>query len=89
MPAESLIVETRSQALEAALAGAGVALTDDAYAEKPAAEGRLRRLAARPLCVEEGYYVVHRPKPRNARAVHAFRDALLRAAASRRSDREE
>lgn len=74
-----LIVENRAQALDAALAGNGIALVDAAYVGPLIAEGRLHSLADTPLLLDDGYYAVHRPAPRNARAVYAFRDWLVAA----------
>ena len=71
--AKWLTVETRAQALDAALAGAGVALMDMAYIPTHVADGRLRTLAERPLQLQTGYYFVHAP---NARRLHLL--ALLR-----------
>lgn len=75
-----LIVENRAQALDAALAGSGIALVDAAYIGPLIAEGRLCVLADMPIPLDNGYYAVHRPTPRNARAVLAFRDWLVAAA---------
>lgn len=74
-----IIVENRAQALEAALAGSGIALVDAAYVRGHLAQGRLQALALKPLRLPEGYYFVHRPQPRNARAVAAFRAWLIAA----------
>jgi DNA-binding transcriptional LysR family regulator len=68
-----LTVETRAQALDAALAGAGVALMDMAYISTHVADGKLNMLAARPLPLQTGYYFVHAP---NARSLHLL--TLLR-----------
>jgi DNA-binding transcriptional LysR family regulator len=62
-----LTVETRAQALDAAISGAGVALMDMAYIAAPVAEGRLRKLAEHPLALPTGYYFVN---VRNARSLH-------------------
>jgi len=62
-----LTVETRAQALDAAMAGAGVALMDMAYIATPVTEGRLEMLAEHPLQLQTGYYFVHLP---NARTLH-------------------
>lgn len=75
-PSDGLIVETRAQALDAALSGAGVAMMDMAYVEGHLATGRLRSLAP-PIQLREGYYFVHRATPRNARLVMALRDWLV------------
>lgn len=71
VPAPSLVVENRAQALEAALAGAGVALTDGRYVSAHLAAGRLEQLG--PVVPRhEGYYFVHAPRVRNPRHVEAF-----------------
>lgn len=75
-----LIVENRAQALDAALAGNGIALVDAAYIGPLIAEGRLCALAEKPIRLDDGYYAVHRPTPRNARAVLTFRDWLVATA---------
>lgn len=72
-----LFVETRAQALDAALAGSGIAMMDAAYIEPLIVDGRLRSLAAAPIQLETGYYIVHRPTPRNSRSVFALRDWAL------------
>ncbi len=76
-----LTVETRAQALDAALAGAGVALMDMAYIGTAVAEGRLQPLAERPLRLPTGYYFVHRPEPRNLHLLTQLRDWAVEAAA--------
>jgi DNA-binding transcriptional LysR family regulator len=83
-----LIVENRAQALDAALAGNGIALVDAAYVGPLIAEGRLRPLVETPLLLDDGYYAVHRPAPRNPRAVCAFRDWLVTASGSFRRNSE-
>jgi DNA-binding transcriptional LysR family regulator len=75
-----LTVETRAQALDAALAGAGVALTDMAYLPASVADGRLKMLAERPLRLSTGYYFVHPPKARNLRLLALLRDWVVEAA---------
>ncbi|MGH6679537.1 MAG: LysR substrate-binding domain-containing protein, partial [Bradyrhizobium sp.] len=57
--AKWLTVETRAQALDAALAGAGIALMDMAYVDPHLAAGRLMALADHPLQLATGYYFVH------------------------------
>jgi len=76
-----LTVETRAQALDAALAGAGVALMDMAYIGAAVAEGRLQTLAERPLRLPTGYHFVHRPEPRNLHLLTLLRDWAVEAAA--------
>lgn len=75
-----LIVENRAQALDAALAGNGIALIDAAYIGPLIAEGRLCTLAETPIPLDDGYYAVHRTTPHNARAVLTFRDWLVATA---------
>jgi DNA-binding transcriptional LysR family regulator len=81
-----LTVETRAQALDAAMAGAGVALMDMAYIATPVAEGRLEKLAERPLQLQTGYYFVNIP---NARALHLLAHLRDWAAAAARPFRAE
>ena len=71
--AKWLTVETRAQALDAATAGAGVALMDIAYIGNPIAEGRLKTLAAWPLQLPTGYYFVHAPDARNLHLLTCLR----------------
>ena len=75
-----LTVETRAQALDAAIAGAGVALMDMAYIGTPVAEGRLTMLAERPLRLPTGYYFVHTPNARNLHLLTLLRDWTVEAA---------
>jgi DNA-binding transcriptional LysR family regulator len=75
-----LTVETRAQALDAALAGAGVALMDMAYIGTAVAEGRLQALAERPLRLPTGYYFVHRAEARNLHLLTLLRDWAVDAA---------
>jgi DNA-binding transcriptional LysR family regulator len=75
-----LTVETRAQALDAAVAGAGVALMDMAYLVTLVAEGRVRTLAERPLPLHTGYYFVHAPNVRNLHLVALLRDWAIEAA---------
>jgi DNA-binding transcriptional LysR family regulator len=75
-----LTVETRAQALDAAVAGAGIALMDMAYLAALVAEGRVETLAERPLPLQAGYYFVHAPNARNLHLVTLLRDWALDAA---------
>ncbi len=75
-----LTVETRAQALDAALAGAGIALMDMAYIRHHIAVGRLAMLADQPLLLPTGYYFVHRHKARNLQALDDFRDFVVEEA---------
>jgi DNA-binding transcriptional LysR family regulator len=72
-----LTVETRAQALDAALAGAGVALTDTAYLSASVSDGRLKLLADRPLQLSSGYYFVHPSKARNPHLLALLRDWVI------------
>ncbi|MBT2245852.1 LysR family transcriptional regulator [Sphingobium sp. BHU LFT2] len=76
---EGLIVETRAQALDAALSGAGIAMMDLAYVQGHLTAGRLQSLAD-PIQLSEGYYFVHRTPPRNERLISALRDWLMEQA---------
>jgi DNA-binding transcriptional LysR family regulator len=78
-PAKWLTVETRAQALDAAIAGAGIALSDMAYIGPHAAEGRLRMLAESPLQLPTGYYFVNLANARNQHLLTLFRDFVVEA----------
>ena len=78
---DGLVVETRAQALEAVLGGAGATLMDRAYVVDLIKAGRLRTLGPS-LDLQEGYWFVHRPKPRNERLVRMLREWLLEEASS-------
>ena len=56
-PIRSVVVETRAQAMDAALAGAGVAMMDEAYARPHIAAGRLRLLGPA-IELPEAYFLV-------------------------------
>jgi hypothetical protein len=73
-----LTVETRAQALDAAVAG--VALVDMAYIATPVAEGRLEKLAERPLQLPTGYYFVNVPNVRTLHLLNHLRDWAVEAA---------
>jgi DNA-binding transcriptional LysR family regulator len=75
-----LTVETRAQALDAAISGAGVALMDMAYIAAPVAEGRLRQLAEHPLPLPTGYYFVNLPNARSLHLLNHLRDWAVEAA---------
>ncbi|HLZ03818.1 MAG TPA: LysR substrate-binding domain-containing protein [Bradyrhizobium sp.] len=75
-----LTVETRAQALDAAIAGAGIALMDMAYIGPHVSAGRVRMLAERPLQLSTGYYFVHTPRARNLPLLMLFRDWVVEAA---------
>ena len=75
-----LTVETRAQALDAAMAGAGIALMDMAYIATPVAEGWLEKLAERPLQLQTGYYFVHVPNARTLHLLGHLRDWTVAAA---------
>jgi DNA-binding transcriptional LysR family regulator len=80
-PAPALWVENRAQALEAALAGMGVAITDARYVEELIAAGRLVALGP-PVALAEGYYFVRRRQARNPRHVDCLGTWLQAQAAS-------
>ncbi len=84
-PIKWLTVETRAQALDAALAGAGVALMDMAYITAHVADGRLKNLSERPLQLQTGYYFVHVPKARGIHLLTLLRDWAVEAARPFRS----
>ncbi|MFO1104752.1 MAG: DUF3008 family protein [Amaricoccus sp.] len=69
---DGLVVETRAQALEAALAGAGVVLTDRRYLDGPLAEARLAVLGPA-VALPEGSYFVRGLRLRNAGPVERMR----------------
>ena len=75
-----LTVETRAQALDAAISGAGVALMDMAYITAPVAEVRLRKLAEHPLQLQTGYYFVNVPNARRLHLLNHLRDWAVEAA---------
>jgi DNA-binding transcriptional LysR family regulator len=75
-----LTVETRAQALDAAIAGAGIALMDMAYIGPHVGAGRIKTLAEHPLKLQVGYYFVHRPDVRNIHLLRLFRDWVVEAA---------
>lgn len=74
-----LTVETRAQALDAAMAGAGVALMDMAYIATAVDEGRLETLAERPLQLQTGYYFVNLPDARSLHLLNHLRDWAVEA----------
>jgi DNA-binding transcriptional LysR family regulator len=78
--AKWLTVETRAQALDAAIAGAGIALMDMAYVGPHVGAGRLELLAERPLQLLTGYYFVHPPRAENIHLLTRFRDWAVEAA---------
>ena len=75
-----LTVETRAQALDGAIAGAGIALMDMAYVGPHVRAGRLELLAERPLQLSAGYYFVHAPRAKNLHLLALFRDWVVEAA---------
>jgi DNA-binding transcriptional LysR family regulator len=78
--AKWLTVETRAQALDAAIAGAGIALMDMAYIGPHVDAGRIRMLAKEPLQLPTGYYFVHAPRAKNLHLLTLFRDWVVEAA---------
>lgn len=83
--AKWLTVETRAQALDAAIAGAGIALMDMAYIGPHVDAGRLRMLADQPLQLATGYYFVPAPRAKNPHLLALFRDWVVEAARPFRS----
>ncbi len=81
-----LTVETRAQALDAALAGAGIALMDMAYIGPHVGTGRLKALAEHPLKLSTGYYFVQAPNARNMHLLRLLRDWVVEAAEPFRSE---
>jgi DNA-binding transcriptional LysR family regulator len=75
-----LTVETRAQALDAAVAGAGIALMDMAYLGPHLSAGRLSLLAERPLQLPTGYYFAHPSRAKNIHLLTRFRDWVVEAA---------
>ena len=75
-----LTVETRAQALDGAIAGAGIALMDMAYVGPHVRAGRLELLADRPLRLSTGYYFAHAPRAKNIHLLTRFRDWVVEAA---------
>lgn len=75
-----LTVETRAQALDAAIAGAGIALMDMAYIGPHVSAGRVKMLAEQPLQLSTGYYLVHVPRANNLPLLMLFRDWVVAAA---------
>jgi DNA-binding transcriptional LysR family regulator len=75
-----LTVETRAQALDAAIAGAGIALMDMAYVGGHVRAGRLELLAERPLRLPTGYYFAHARRAKNIHLLTRFRDWVVEAA---------
>lgn len=75
-----LTVETRAQALDAAIAGAGITLMDMAYIGPHVSAGRLALLAERPLQLSTGYYFVHAPRAKNIHLLTRFRDWVVEVA---------
>ena len=80
-----LTVETRAQALDAAIAGAGVALMDMAYIGPHVRAGRVQMLSDDPLKLSTGYYFVHAADARNIHLLRLFRDWVVEAAKPFRS----
>ncbi|MFG1300069.1 LysR substrate-binding domain-containing protein [Xanthobacter sp. V3C-3] len=70
-PEGGVVVENRAQALEAALAGAGIVLTDARYLDAHLASDRLRVLGAA-VELDMGFYLVRRRATRNPRNMEAL-----------------
>jgi DNA-binding transcriptional LysR family regulator len=80
-----LVVESRAQALEAALAGGGIAMINMAYVGAHLSSGRLELLAP-PITLDEGYHLVRRPVRRNDRLLSAFEEWILAISARSRPE---
>jgi len=79
-PERGMVVENRAQAMDAVLAGAGVAMMDAAYAAPHLADGSLCALGPT-VALPEGYYLVEpRDGARNAGATRLLRAWLLEQA---------
>jgi DNA-binding transcriptional LysR family regulator len=78
--AKWLTVETRAQALDAVIAGAGIALMDMAYLRPHLDAGRVDMMAERPLQLPTGYYFVHARDARSLHLLALFRDWVVEAA---------
>ncbi|MFG1372291.1 LysR substrate-binding domain-containing protein [Xanthobacter oligotrophicus] len=76
VPGSSIVVENRAQALEAALAGGGVVLTDARYIGGHVASGRLQVLGPA-VELDTGNYFVRRKVSRNQRHVDALERWLV------------
>lgn len=75
-PEDGMAVENRAQALEAALAGAGVVLTDARYLDAHLASGRLWVLGPT-IELDTGFYLVRSKATRNARNMNALAHWLI------------
>ncbi|MGY3546562.1 DNA-binding transcriptional LysR family regulator [Bradyrhizobium sp. USDA 4472] len=80
-----IIVESRAQALEMALAGGGAAMIDMAYVGAHLSSGRLRLLGP-PITLGEGIYLVRRPVRRNDRFFNAFKQWIIAVSLPQRSE---
>lgn len=76
MPKGGIVVENRAQALEAALAGAGIVLTDARYLDAHLASGRLRVLGPA-IELDTGFYLVRSTARRNPRNMEALARWLI------------
>ena len=76
LPEGGIVVENRAQALEAALAGAGVVLTDRRFLDAHLASGRLVLLGD-VVELEEGNHFLRRSRPRNPRYLDRMEAWLL------------
>lgn len=79
LPSRGLVVQNRAQALDAALAGAGVALTDYRYLEPHIAAGRLRAVGPT-IHLDEGYFLVRRARSRRSIQIDALEQWLIQSA---------
>ncbi|MFG1365696.1 LysR substrate-binding domain-containing protein [Xanthobacter versatilis] len=76
VPGSSIVVENRAQALEAALAGGGVLLTDARYIGAHVASGRLHVLGPA-VELDTGNYFIRRKGARNPRHMDALEHWLV------------
>lgn len=81
LPDGGLVVENRAQALEAALAGAGIVLTDARFLEGALDAGRLRALGPA-ITLEDGHYFVRPKAVRNPRILDALEAWLAQEGAA-------
>ncbi|MEZ0167460.1 transcriptional regulator GcvA [Microvirga sp. TS319] len=85
-PTKNIRFNQTSLAIEAAIAGQGLALTSLFFVEDDLAAGRLVRLFATELRVGSDFYIVSPRKPRHAASVAAVRAWLARGARRRSAD---
>ncbi|OWV82933.1 LysR family transcriptional regulator [Rhizobium sp. R72] len=84
--AKNIRFNQTSLAIEAAIAGQGLALTSTFFVEDDLAAGRLLRVLPTELTVGTDFYVVSPRKPRHPASVAAVRNWLARQTCGNRSD---